>query len=157
MIRTVDGRFFCRPEYRKNLKLLHKLWWRRGESNPRPKAFSADLYMLISRFCITFRAPREKGASKAVPLSFAACPAEENRPLACLYDAPFRPTDKNEGSAGCQLSSQGIVVVVCNYIFSRLFNESAGTSACNQRINYLRRTRFAPCINMCKKFVLLFK
>jgi hypothetical protein len=42
------------------------------------------------------------------------------------------------------LCSQCVVIIVCDYIEPYLFYESVGTSACNQRFNYPRRTRFAP-------------
>jgi len=38
--------------------LLFVLWWRRGESNPRPKALDRNLYMLIARFILVRRSAR---------------------------------------------------------------------------------------------------
>ena len=41
-------------------------WWRRGESNPRPKAFGQDVYMLVARFYLAQRTAHAQAAEGPV-------------------------------------------------------------------------------------------
>ncbi len=43
-------------------------WWRRRESNPRPRIFSQGVYMLISSFNLIRRGPLETGSLQTSPL-----------------------------------------------------------------------------------------
>ena len=41
-------------------KVVSSIWWRRGESNPRPQILRFQLYMLISSIILTRRYPMNR-------------------------------------------------------------------------------------------------
>ncbi len=62
------------------------------------------------------------------------------------------------GSAGVirqdgSLSSYSVVIIVCDYIYSRLFNECPGELGMQPKFQYPRRSRFAP---QCEDYMKYF-
>ena len=45
-------------------------WWRRRESNPRPKIFHCSFYILVLCFNLTLNNSRRQDLSRAIPLGF---------------------------------------------------------------------------------------
>ena len=63
-------------------------------------------------------------------LSFAAVSLGANLPLSCFNYAPFCLTGVDRWHAD-YLSSQSLVIIVCDYILFYLFNEPVETSTCS--------------------------
>ena len=120
--------------------------WRRGESNPGPGIFHDNVYTHSSRFKSRFLSlpGAGYGVKASSGKSSPRAPCAHVRGYPALVDVLQAPAGWVPVGRWPGLSGQGVVIIVCDYIVSYLFNESVGTSACSQRFNYPRRTRFAP-------------
>ena len=100
------------------LKHLHtypELWWRRRESNPRPKTFHSDIYILVLNFKSRFLDLLQAGISTKASLSkFRLTWYRHPGSAIPLVDALTGPAGvaRQDGS----LSSYGVGIIVCDYV-----------------------------------------
>ena len=93
--------------------------------NPRPKTFRFDVYIHILKFdCHHLRLLQAGSLSSYPDISFAGFESGVQKPGYPAVDALI-------GSAGVirqdgSLSGYSVVIIVCDYIYSRQFNERAG-------------------------------
>ncbi len=125
---------------------LKKVWWRRWESNPRPKAFGCRIYMLI-RFLFCHPNQANKSGNNTclnVPQSFSQRSPEGNRMAekpAKATSYPFRGLSEFDG---CVLITQRVVTVRWQLFLFATDLRGCGTSACIYSLNYSRRSQSPP-------------
>ena len=69
------------------------IWWRRGESNPRPGIFHDNVYMRISRFRVSLSQPPGSGMlfESQLRFGFAAHTLSTRARLSCFSRRPSNP------------------------------------------------------------------
>jgi len=76
-------------------------WWRRRESNPRPRTFRQSFY--IHSLCINFVPPNShrQDSGRTSLWRFAPHPISIGEELSCFSDIPACPTGESRRDAGC--------------------------------------------------------
>ncbi len=83
------------------LYVQSEVWWRRRESNPRPRTFRQSFY--IHSLCFKFTLPisRRQDSGRISLWRFAPHPISVGEELSCLSDIPFHPTGRDGRDADC--------------------------------------------------------
>jgi len=90
-------------------------WWRRRESNPRPKTFHVGVYILILDFKFRPSQLLQAGYVKGYPIKFRITLAGDQVQLSCKVDAPTGIAGISRWNGSC-LSSYGVFIIVCDYV-----------------------------------------
>ena len=108
------------------------IWWRRRELNPRPPALCHRLYMFIPTIDLTACYPPDREDTQRFRYLFSA--SAPNEPPSRFHERDAGVWTHGHGSSPTAtywlLSSDCVVVVVCNYIFAAGFTRSATFSTC---------------------------
>ena len=89
-------------------------WWRRRESNPRPKTFHTDIYILIRSFGSRLSKLPSAGFLKGQPEKISLLPYRRPGSAIPLVDALTWSAGKT-GEDG-SLSSYSVGIIVCDYV-----------------------------------------
>lgn len=114
-----------------SFKAFKQKWWRRWESNPRPKTLHKSVYRLRSGIILGAKGAPDLALLHRAFLSFNRY-AGRRTYLACLIRSSLSLAYQASAvRALADLCSQGVIVVVGNYYFAACFTRPRGTSACS--------------------------
>ncbi len=129
---------------------IYKIWWRRRESNPRPKAPMDGFYMLSSFLILPPFQKEQKKWRKVLLISLLTARTTAGAiPLSHTFKAPWEKALKMATYSLRQREHKSL-----HLIFSALINERNGISACYPSFQCLCRAHFAPS---GKEFHQIFK
>ena len=125
-------------------------WWRRRESNPRPKILPSRIYMLSPGLLVFApRAPPEPGSLVAILLNLVRQRTGTIVKPALRVGAPIQPCGRRLGERQSRvLSCYCVVIIVGDYKVFPSVLRADRSSACNGELIYSRRIRFAPFIRI---------
>jgi hypothetical protein len=136
----------CENGLRHSHKRLFCYWWRRRESNPRPKIFSRRRLHAYPDICVSPQRTR----SGTVPLRptrllFRVVPNRYGNSAILLIGASSTPTGKEQRDASLY-AARAYSLLLASKFFHRRFNESPECSTCSLDLNYPRRNLYAPLL-----------
>ena len=99
--------------------------------NPRPQTFHLGVYILIPDFDFRLAGLLRTGSLVAYPMGFNRVWHRHPESAVLLVDAPSRVAGLSRWNGSC-LSSYGVVIIVCDYMFSRRFTSGQESSTCSQ-------------------------
>ena len=137
----------CRSEDRRSLQV--PVWWRRRESNPRPKAFDNDVYMRIrvvagtrARRRLSLFRPRGASTRRIAPqdLSLSLTGGSGGPPAKPAWSTSFPARQAWSGRTWLKQPVPDRCWRLC--LFPPFTGD--GPPTCSRCFMYLRRTQYAP-------------
>ena len=89
-------------------------WWRRRESNPRPKTFHSGVYMLFLKFKFAASGLLQAGFLGDYPVRVSPFLNRRSGSAILLVDAPSGTAGKSRWDGS--LSSYSVGIIVCDYV-----------------------------------------
>jgi len=121
-----------------------KIWWRRRESNPRPKTFNPSVYMLFLEFESRLMRLLQAGCAIGQPTDIRRSGRRRTGSTIPLVDALYRICRRGPGRTVAALGSYGVGIIVCDYVYPHQDLRADRTLGMQLEYHCPRRNRFAP-------------
>jgi len=138
----------------KKLNLLQKFWWRWRESNPRPKIFHTDIYILSLNFIFCFLNLLQTGYFKSYSEKISLFLSWKNKTSYPAYRRSYRICRNNPTERQC-LSSYCVIIIICDYIYVPIVYRADRSSVCSQSF-FIPVETISPPLFFFMNSILLF-